>query len=156
WYGGADAVWDRRAIGLTEEQRFALYGGGSLAHGHALLGRLELNARSEREIVTASAEASLVLARGARLGLEPPLGWDAGQFRQGEITTRYSVPCGWFGARLTASLTAGALRDDRFRGAVREAALSMSLVPRLRDRADLEVQRTDQDGHPVMSYDLSY
>jgi hypothetical protein len=156
WYGGADAVWDRRAIGLTEEQRFALYAGGALAHGHALLGRLELNARSEREIVTATAEASLVLARGARLGLEPRLGWDAGQFRQGELTTRYSVPCGWLGTRVTASLTAGALRDDGFRGAVREAALSMSLVPRLRDRADLEVRRTDQDGRPVMSYDLSY
>ena len=156
WYGGGDAVWDRRAIGLSAEQRFALYAGGALAHGHALLGRLELNARSEREIVTATAEASLVLARGARLGLEPRLGWDAGQFRQGELTARYSIPCGWLATRLTASLTAGALRDDRFRGAVREAALSMALAPRLRDRADLEVRRTDQDGRPVMAYDVSY
>jgi hypothetical protein len=156
WYGGADAAWDRHAVGVPVEQRLSIYSGGALAHGHALIGRLELAARSGRDIVTATTEASLVLARGARLGLEPKVGWDSGQFRQGELTARYSVPCGWLSTRITASVTTGALRDDHFRGAVQEAALSISLAPRLRDRADLEVRRVDQDGRPVMAYDVSY
>ena len=32
----------------------------------------------------------------------------------------------------------------------------MALAPRLRDRADLECGGTDQDGRPVMAYDVSY
>ena len=157
WYLGADAIWDHRAFSATEERRLSLYGGGLLARGHALLARLEHTRRStDRSLLAATGEASLAIERGARLGLEPRLAWDEGQFRQGDLATRFSWPFGWFASRITASVTVGAAREDRFRGQVREASLALSLVPRLRDRADLEVRRLDSGGPASMEYHASY
>ena len=157
WYGGSDAVWDWRALTHREERRLSLYGGGQLARGHALLARLEHAARAlDPDLLTAMAEASLALPRGARLGLEPRLGWEGAMLHQGDLAARFSWPFGWMSSRVTASLTAGGVRDEGFRGRVREAALAISLAPRLRDRGDLEVRRFDQDGRAMLEYSLSY
>ena len=157
WYGGTDAVWDWRAITASEERRLSLYGGGVVGRGHALLGRLEHAARgADRDLLTALLEASFALPRGARLGLEPRLGWSGGVLGQGDVAARFSWPLGWMSSRVAASLAAGASRDDGNRCRVREGTLSISWAPRLRDRADLEVRRFDDDGRPRLETSLSY
>jgi hypothetical protein len=157
WYGGAEAVWDWRALTGVEERRVSIHGGGLLARCDAVLARVEETARDgDHASLTAMGEASLALPHGARLGLEPRLGWDADHFRQGDMTTRLTWPFGWLSTRISGSLTVGALREDGFRGGVREAAIAVSVVPRLRDRSDLEVRRVDQDGRPLMEYSLAY
>jgi len=156
WYGGGDVTWDRREFPGIDERRFSLHSGGLLPHGHALLARLELAARSGGDALTAFAEASLALPRGARLELEPRVGWSEGLFGHGQFATRFTWPMGPWASRVTAGLTVGATRDVAFRGSVQEASLALAFSPRLRDRGDLEVRRIDRDGQGMMEYTASY
>ncbi|HET9327570.1 MAG TPA: hypothetical protein VFQ05_12420 [Candidatus Eisenbacteria bacterium] len=157
WYGGSDAVWDWRAVTGREERRLSLYGGGMLGGGDALLARLEHAARGHaRGALSAMVDFSLAMRRGARLGIEPRVGWQDGRYDRADVTTRLSWPFGWMSSRVTASLTAGGGRDEGFQGRVREAELSISFVPRLRDRGDLQVRRFDQDRRALLEYSMAY
>ncbi len=157
WYGGVDAVWDRRGPAAAAERRVSLHAGGLLPRGNALLARIEHARRPGLPgSLAALAEGSLPLPRGGRLELEPRLGWSDGLLQQGQMTTRVSWPLGVRSARITGSVAVGAARDDGFRGGVREAALALSCSPRLRDRGEVEVRRLDQDGRAAIETSLAY
>jgi len=157
WYGGSDAVWDWRQITGRQERRLSLYGGGMLGGGDAVLARLEHAARAhDGDALSAMAEFSFAMRQGARLGLEPRVGWTGGVYDRADVTTRFSWPFAWMSSRVTASLTAGGGRVDGFQGRVREAELSITYVPRPRDRGDFEVRRFDQDGRALLEYSMAY
>jgi len=157
WYGGSDAVWDWRELTAHEERRLSVYGGGMLGGGHALLARVEHAAREhDSDALTAMAELSLAMARGARLGIEPHVGWADNRYDRGDLTTRFSWPFGWMSSRFTASVTAGGARAEGFEGRVREAELTITFVPRLRDRGNVEVRRLDMDGRAMLEYSMAY
>ena len=157
WYGGLDAVWGRRGVTGLDEQRQAVYVGGTLAPGDAVLARVERSRLAGgSEALTALTEASLALPRGMRLALEPRATWGEGVFDRADFTARLSAPTAWLSSRLTASLTVGAEREGGFRGAVREGSLAVSLAPGQGDRGDLEVRRLDQGGRPALESDVAY
>ena len=161
WYGGADAVWDwRTAVPMrpgTGVRRVSLQAGGLLPRANALLMRLEYaEDPGASASLSAQAEAALSLPLGARLELEPRCGWSERVIEQGRLTSRLSCGLGALGARLTGSVAVGAERDQRFRGAVREAAIAVSCSPRARDRSQFELRRLDLTGRPATEYSAGY
>jgi hypothetical protein len=157
WYAGGEAAWDRRVLTRTADRRLSIHASGPLGAGHGLLVRLERGARgASPDDLGALAEALLALPRGTRWALAPRLGWRGRTLEQATVVSRLSSPLPWLSSRLTASLAWRALRDERFRGAVREAALALSLSPRLRDRGDVEVRRLEPGGSPLWQTTLAY
>ena len=125
WYYGANATWDWRALTGIEDRRLAFHAGGTVAGGHALVARTEWVSSADRDALSLEAEGSLALRRGGRLALEPRLGWDPHHLQQTSFETRLTWPFAWCSARVTGSLTMSAMRDEGFRGTVREAAIAL-------------------------------
>jgi hypothetical protein len=161
WYSGADATWDARpatpeAVALGE-RRFSLYTGGPVARGGAFQSRLDYGEHSHSPgALVASAQASVALRRGARIELEPRLGWNDGSFQQGLFTTRLSCPVSSWGGHITGTLALGMSRQQAFRTTVSEAAIAVSFSPRVRDRGQIEVRSLDPSGAAAMEYDARY
>ena len=160
WYSGADLYFTRRELEGVSERRLSLYSGRISSAGHALLLRCDRTTDDRgRDATQAAAELELALARGARLSIEPRWAWDAQQAQQANADLRVTWPLRPFAARLTGFVSLAAPRSDGFRPALHEAALSVSLAPRSRDRADIEVRRRDESSQPIYettaSYDLS-
>jgi hypothetical protein len=156
WYAGTDLTWDRRALLAATERRASLYAGRA-GVGGALLMRAERATNDlGRDALLVSGEASAALPRGGRLALEPRLGWDAERLARGSLGARLTWPLSAFGARIAAGLTWGVEREQDYRGALREAELSLSLLPRARDRGEVEVRRLDDGGSSALEYTASY
>lgn len=160
WYSGADLYFTRRVLERVDERRLSLYSGRIGSRGHGLLLRFDRTADDlGREATQLTGELSFALRRGGRLSVEPRTSWNSGQAQQASTDVRLSWPLQTLAARLTGSVSIGAARDDGFRATMREAMLAISLAPRPRDRADLEVRRRDEWGvrsyETTASYDLA-
>jgi hypothetical protein len=161
WYSGTDVYFTRRVLEGVDEQRLSVYSGRITSAGHALLVRLDRSTDDlGRDNTQVAGELAVALARGARISIEPSCAWDSKQAQQANMELRASWPFQKLSARLTGALTLGAERGDGFRPAMREASLAMTLAPRPRDRADLEVLRRDESGgarayETSASYDLA-
>jgi hypothetical protein len=160
WYSGADVYFTRRVLEGVDEQRLSFYSGRISSAGHALLVRFDRSTDDlGRDATQVGGEVAVALARGARISIEPRCAWDSKQAQQANAELRVSWPFQNLAARLTGSLSLGATRGNGFRPGVTEAALAVTLAPRPRDRADLEVVRRDEGGassyETTASYDLS-
>ena len=138
------------------ERRTSLYT-GRVAAGASMLLRAERTTNGQgRDAVRVTGETSIAVVRGARLALEPRAGWDARRFSQASLGARVTWPLAALGARIGAGLVVGAERARGFRGAVREAELALSLMPRARDRGELDLRRVDEGGGAGLEYTASY
>jgi len=160
WYSGADYVWDWRALTGIEERRLTLHAGGVAGGGRAVSARLERTTNDAgRNALLLGGEASLPAGRGVRVALEPRVSWDGGVLRQADAATHVTWPLTWCAARVTATLAVGAVREEAFRGSLREASVAIAFAPRFRDRAELEVRSLNEgSSHEIettASYDLT-
>jgi hypothetical protein len=160
WYSGADLYFTRRVLEGVDERRLSVYSGRISSSGHALLLRYDRTSDDlGRDVTQAGAELALALARGGRLSIEPRCAWDANLAQQATADLRLSWPFAPLSARVSAFVSLAATPGAAFRPAMHEAALAIALVPRARDRADLEVRRLTASGldtyETTASYDLS-
>jgi hypothetical protein len=103
WYGGADAVWDRRLV--SEERRYSVQAGRALVGSATMLARFESVERPNRPVtLSALGETSVSLAAGTRLELEPRLGFAEHEVQNGQLTARLSGPLGGPELRMTGTL----------------------------------------------------
>lgn len=156
WYFGANAAWDRRGIEAREERRLGVHAGGSPGAGQALLARAQWAASAGQSSLTMDAEASIALRRGVRLTLEPRMAWDPGGLQHFAAASRVTWPLPWASSRLSAGVAIESEARSGFRGVVREASIAFHLVPRMRDRTDLEVTRRDEAGRAALDFSASY
>ena len=156
WYCGAEAAWNERALTGVEERRLAVHAGRSGGGGRIFLARGEWARSGQHSALTLGGEASLAPATGLRVALEPRVGWDAEQFGSARAATSITWTVPRCSARFAGMLAVSAQRDDRFRGAVREAGITLSWLPRPGDRGDLELRRSDGGGTPDIEYSATY
>ena len=155
WYGGADAVWDRRLV--FEERRYSVQAGRALVGGATMLARVESVERPNQPVtLSALGETSLPLAAGTRLELEPRLGIAEHSLQNGQLTARLSGPLGGPELRMTGTLSVAGQRESGFRGSMREVGIALSYTPRSRDRGDVEIRRLDEGGRPSLEYSARY
>jgi hypothetical protein len=117
--------------------------------------RVEHVAVAESNGGAMSGELSCALPRGGQLGLDPRAGWRDGRIEHAGATLRLSAPLGSFG-RVTGLCALEGRREERFRGVLSEATLSVSLTPRPRDRGELELRRMDDGGAPSTEWSADY
>jgi hypothetical protein len=154
WYSGLDFTWDYRALTGIGERRTSLHTGRASRGGHAIVLRVQRNSNDiGGSALQASGEAMLALVHGLRLSLEPRVSWAGANLQDTHFETRLSLPLPLLGARALAGMSLGAGRETGFQTEVRQAELALSLVPRARDRGELEVRRMSEG--PRDSYDYS-
>src|SRR5204862_1645691 len=87
WYGGADAVWDRRLV--SEERRYSVQAGRALVGGTTLLARVESVERPNQPVtLSALGETSTLLAARTRPELGPRLRSAEGAVQNGQLSAR--------------------------------------------------------------------
>ena len=157
WYGGLEATWDHRDATGLRELRLVMHAGMVSDRGRAFLGRIERASQGTgSDAVAVAAETAWPLRGGAQLALLPRLGWADARLEHASAGARLTCPLVWAGTRLTASLSLGAVRDEGFRGRMREASLAMSWSPRLRDRGEIEVRRLSEGTGTSYEYSAAY
>jgi hypothetical protein len=160
WYGGADAVWDRRLV--SDERRYSVQAGralvgGAFGGGASMLARVESVERPNQPVtLSALGETSFSLAAGTRLELEPRLGFAEHEVQNGQLTARLSGPLGGPELRMTGTLAVSGERESGFRGGVREVGIALSYAPRSRDRGDVEIRRLNEGGPISLEYSARY
>lgn len=157
WYSGLDYTWDYRAVTGFAERRLSLHTGRASRGGHAVVARLRHHANDAGgNLLQATGEARMALARGVRLSIEPRLTWSNHQYRDTQVESRVSMPFGLLGARVTGGIAIGSSRDEDYRMELRQVDIALSIVPRARDRGDFEVRRFSDGPTPSYEFGGSY